>query len=186
MTEAASLLVPWSNFYMMTGSSAAALTGLMFVVITLVTGEERVRKAPDGISAFSTPTVVHFSAALVVSAILSAPWHLLLHPAILLGLIGLYGVIYQVRVIAKARGLTNYDPDMEDWIWFTILPFSAYIAILAGAVFLMTLPVDALFAFAASVMLMIVLGIRNAWDVVTFIAVGGADQPPDNKPDNKT
>jgi hypothetical protein len=179
MTEtASSVLGPWSSFYTMTGSSAAALTGLMFVVITLVSGEERVRRAPDGISTFSTPTVVHFSAALIVSALLTAPWRLLLHPAILLGLIGLYGIVYQVRVIEKARGLSNYRPDLEDWIWFTILPFLAYLAILAGAVLLVTMPVDALFAFAASVMLMIVLGIRNAWDVVTFIAVGGADDTP--------
>jgi hypothetical protein len=179
MTEtASSVLGPWSNFYVMTGSSAAALTGLMFVVITLVMGEERVRSAPDGISAFSTPTVVHFSAALIVSAILCAPWRLLLHPAILLGLIGLYGIVYQVRVIDKARSLSNYRPDLEDWIWFTVLPFLAYSAILAGAILLLTRPIDALFAFAASVTLMIVLGIRNAWDVVTFIAVGGMDEPP--------
>jgi len=38
------------DFYAMIGSAAAALTGLMFVVITLVTeaGQERVRRAPDG------------------------------------------------------------------------------------------------------------------------------------------
>ncbi|MBV9232567.1 MAG: hypothetical protein JO030_00880, partial [Candidatus Eremiobacteraeota bacterium] len=35
------LLAHWANFYVMIGSSAAALTGLMFVVITLVTNMER-------------------------------------------------------------------------------------------------------------------------------------------------
>jgi membrane protein implicated in regulation of membrane protease activity len=104
----------------------------------------------------------------------------------LLGLIGLYGIVYQVRVIDKARGLSNYRPDLEDWIWFTILPFLAYVAILGGAVLLLTIPVDALFAFAAGVMLMIVLGIRNAWDVVTFIAIGGADQLPDAKASSRS
>ena len=33
---AGSALIPWDNFYVIVGSSAAALTGLQFVVITLV------------------------------------------------------------------------------------------------------------------------------------------------------
>jgi len=47
---ASTLLAPWSNYYVITGSSAAALTGLMFVVITLVASVERLRRAPDGIA----------------------------------------------------------------------------------------------------------------------------------------
>ncbi|MGH7728579.1 MAG: hypothetical protein ACREM2_07310 [Vulcanimicrobiaceae bacterium] len=70
---ATSLFAPWSSFYAMTGSSAAALTGLMFVVITLVTGEDRSRPSLEGISIFSTPTVLHFGSALLVSAVLNVP-----------------------------------------------------------------------------------------------------------------
>src|SRR5579864_952395 len=104
---ASSFLAPWSNFYILAGSSAGALTGLMFVVITLVTGEER-RGARDGISTFSTPTVAHFGAALLVSATLSAPWHLLIHPAVILGLAGLSGVAYIAKITLRTRRLTVY------------------------------------------------------------------------------
>jgi hypothetical protein len=80
MTAAASsVLTAWSNFYVIIGSSAAGLTGLMFVVITLVAGQERERRSPDGIAAFGTPTVAHFGVALLGSAILSAPWSSLGH-----------------------------------------------------------------------------------------------------------
>jgi hypothetical protein len=72
----------------MAGSSAAALTGLMFVVITLVSGTERLRQSPDGISTFSTPTVVHFCAALLVSAVLSAPWRVIGHAGIVIAIAG--------------------------------------------------------------------------------------------------
>ncbi|MBV8117920.1 MAG: hypothetical protein JOZ01_08060, partial [Candidatus Eremiobacteraeota bacterium] len=75
--NASALLVPWGSFYVMTGSSAAALTGLMFVVITLVMGTQRLTQSRDGVSTFSTPTVVHFCSALFVSALLAAPWHAL-------------------------------------------------------------------------------------------------------------
>ncbi len=66
MHEGLPLFTAWSNFYIITGSSAAALTGLMFVVISLATGSRFVRQAGDsnaGFATFSTPTVVHFCAA---------------------------------------------------------------------------------------------------------------------------
>jgi hypothetical protein len=176
--SASSLLAPWSSYYILTGSAAGALIGLMFVVITLVTGSERLRKAPDGISTFSTPTVVHFGAALFVSAMLSAPWRSLLGPAILLGLAALCGVVYVARLAALTKRLDSYDADLEDWIWYTILPFIAYGAILAGAITLAKFPVDAMFALAAGVATLIFIGIHNAWDIVTYIVIGGPDEPP--------
>ncbi len=180
MTEtASSFLSPWSSFYVITGSSAAALTGLMFVVITLVRGTERVQKNSDGIATYSTPTVMHFCTALLVSALLNAPWRSLIHAAVLIGLVGLFGIVYIVRVMFRAKRLTAYIPDFEDWTWYTMLPFVAYGAIFAGAVALPVAPVEALFALAGGVVLLIFTGIRNAWDVVTYIAIGGSNQPPE-------
>jgi hypothetical protein len=171
-------LTPWANFYIMTGSASAALIGLMFVVITLVTGEERVRNNPDGISTFSTPTVLHFSSALLVSAIMSAPWHALAFPGLLIGIVGLCGVLYLVRVTHMARRLATYQPDIEDWTWYSGLPFLAYGGLLVAAIVLHFGHAGALFAFGAAVVMLIFIGIRNAWDVVTFLAIGGADALP--------
>ncbi len=169
---ASSILTAWSSFYFMTGSSAAALTGLMFVVISLVTGKERAAGADDGIAAFSTPTVMHFAAALLVSTVLIAPWRSLIYAGVAAALIGLYGVVYILRVMYRTRRLTVYTADLEDWAWYTILPFVAYGAIAAGAIALVTVPVHALFILAGGVVLLIFIGIRNAWDIVTYIAIG--------------
>jgi len=166
MTDAAAaVLAPWSSFYVMVGSSAAALTGLMFVVITLVTGE-RLRQNQGGLSAFSTPTVAHFGAALFVAGVLVAPWRTLVHPAVLLGLAGFCGVVYLFRVMHLTRRLSTYRADIEDWAWYTILPFAAYGAILAGAILLPRIPVEALFTLAGGSALLI------------FIAIGDPNQPP--------
>jgi hypothetical protein len=179
MPEAvASLLGPWSSFFVMTASAAAGLTGLMFVVITLVSGTDRLRRAPGGVSAFSTPTVVHFCAALLVSATLIAPWRSLLGPATVLGLAGLAGVAYLLRVILLTKRLVDYQPDIEDWAWYTLLPFFAYGTILAGAIALPAFAINALFVLAAGVALLIFIGIRNAWDIVTYIAIGKPSDPP--------
>src|SRR3989442_3592050 len=61
----------WESFYVIIGSSAAALTGPQFVVVVL--GAEARSIGPE-VGAFGTPTVVHFCAVLLISAILSVPW----------------------------------------------------------------------------------------------------------------
>lgn len=178
MSESAqTLLGAWTNFYVMLGSSAAALTGLMFVVITIVSGTERARKTPDGISVFTTPTVIHFAAALLISANFVAPWHSLVGAAVIPGLIGLFCLIHIVRVIFRARRFSAYTPDLEDWTYYTILPIVAHATILAGATLLAISTVTALFMVAGGAVLLIFIGIRNAWDVVTFIVMDSLQEP---------
>jgi hypothetical protein len=177
--NAPSLLAPWSPFFVTVGSSSAALIGLMFVVITLVTGVERARRSQDGLATFSTPTVLHFCGALLVSAILNVPWGALVYPGALIAMAGLYGVIYVVRVMLRTRRLTVYVPDLEDWAWYSGLPLLAYGAIFAGGTALPVVPAAALFALAGGVLVLIFIGIRNAWDVVTFLAIGGPNEPPE-------
>jgi len=172
MAESASPLLPaWANFYVMTGSSAAALTGLMFIVITLLTGREREEGTHDATAAFTTPTVMHFAAVLLVSAVLLAPWRSLAHPAVAAVLIGLYGIVNILRAVHIARRLTIYTADLEDWTWYTVLPFVAYGAISAGGIALATVPMQALFILAGAVVLLIFVAIRNAWDIVTYVGI---------------
>lgn len=179
MPDAASpVFGPWANFAVLTGSAAASLTGLMFVVISIVSGTQRPVRSRDGISTFSTPTVAHFGAALLVAAMLSAPWPSLDDPAVLLGLVGLYGIVYMYRLMHRARRLSTYDPDVEDWTWYTIMPFVAYGAVVAGAILLPVKQALAPFALAIGILLLIFIGIRNAWDVVTFLAIDQDGQPP--------
>jgi hypothetical protein len=121
--------------------------------------------------------VAHFCAALLISAVLAAPWHSLLQPGVLLGLVGLFGVMYILRIAYRTKRLSIYTADREDWIWFTILPFVSYLTLLSGAIAIAFAPVQALFVLAASVVMFMFIGIRNAWDIVTFIATGGGDQP---------
>ncbi|HEY6407361.1 MAG TPA: hypothetical protein VIY29_07835, partial [Ktedonobacteraceae bacterium] len=82
-----SLLTTWQNFFIVVGTAAATLTGLMFVVATLIT---RVQGSSPGeaFAAFNSPNVVHFCIALLVAVILSAPWQALWNAGLLLGLCG--------------------------------------------------------------------------------------------------
>ena len=168
--SAVPLLATWQNFYTIIGSAAAALTGLMFVAITLITSVGG-RRSSGTTATFGTPTVVHFCAVFLVTAILSAPWPMLWNASLLLGLSGLGGVIYAVIVLLRARHQTDYKPVLEDWIWHTILPFVSYTALLIASITLLSNPVPALFIIGAAVVLLLFIGIHNAWDTVTYVAI---------------
>ena len=168
-----SVLPTWQNFYVIIGSAAATLTGLMFVVITLIAGRRvRVSSPSDGIATFSTPNVVHFGAALLIAATLSAPWQALWHAGLLLGLSGLGGVTYVIIVLRRARRLTTaYQPVLEDRLWHTVLPLVSYTALVVAAILLPGHPAPALFVIAAGTVLLLFIGIHNAWDNVTYTAI---------------
>ena len=179
MQEAAvSPLTAWQNFYVIIGSSAAALTGLMFVVITLIAGAQ-VRRSSGTNAAFGTPTVVHFCAALLVAAILSAPWQALWYASLLLGLSGLGGVTYVVIVLRRVRRQTDYQPVLEDWLWHTVFPLVSYTALVVAAIILPGNPAPALFVTGAATLLLLFIGIHNAWDNVTYVVIELSQ--PENK-----
>jgi hypothetical protein len=167
-------LSAWAAFFTTTGSSAAALTGLMFVVITLVRDFERAA-SEDGIGGFSTPTVVHFSFALLISALLCAPWPRTGFPGGLVAAVGIGGIVVAARAGLRMLRMSNYVPDAEDRFWYVVAPLVAYAVLLSGGLRFIFSASDALFEVAGSVLLLIFIGIRNAWDVVTFLAKGGPD-----------
>jgi len=163
-----SALLAWENFYVIIGTAAATLTGLMFVVVTLMAGS-RLRTESAPIAAFSTPSVVHFCLALLVAAILSAPWSTLGFAAVLLGLTGLGGMSYTSIVLRRLRRQTAYAPVLEDWLGHVICPLIAYAALVIAAIVLPDNSLPALFITGAVTVLLVFVGIHNAWDNVTYL-----------------
>jgi hypothetical protein len=155
----------WQNFYVIIGSAAAALTGLMFVVITL-TARSPLRRSGEALAAFGTPTVVHLCAALGVAALLAAPWPAAWQACPLLGFCGLAGIVYVIIVLRRARRQATYQPVLEDWLWHTIFPLVSYTVFLVAAIAL-----PDLFIIAAATLLLLFIGIHNAWDTVTYIVI---------------
>src|SRR4249919_3071008 len=86
-------LAEWDSFYVIVGSAAGALIGLQFVVITLI-AQKPTSPALEGGAAFGTPTIVHLGTALLLSALLRAPWPTITFVAVLWGVIGLSGTVY--------------------------------------------------------------------------------------------
>src|SRR5262245_6245123 len=126
-TGEALLLISWQNFYILFGTAAATLTGLMFVASTLLVGSDtHVATLNAGVSAFSTPTVMHFCVVLVMAGILSAPWPVFSIVRLLLGLLGLAMVFFFLNVMRRMRQVPNYQTPLRDWLWYMAFPLAIY------------------------------------------------------------
>jgi hypothetical protein len=159
----------WENFYVIVGSSAGALIGLQFVVITLIAGSPVGQTDAQAGDAFSTPSVVHFGVVLLLSAALCAPWDGVGAVAILWGVVGFSGIVYSVVVARRMRRQKAYRPVFEDWLFHVLLPSAAY-AMLAGSAFeAQTDARAALFVVGAAALTLLFIGIHNAWDTVTHL-----------------
>src|SRR5258708_38672272 len=114
----------WDSFYVIVGSAAVALVGLQFVVRTLVAERPPLRAADAG-AAFATPTIVHFGTALLLSAVLRAPWQSVTPVAALWSLVGFVGASYTCIEARRMRRQTTYRPGFEDWLFPVLLPLAA-------------------------------------------------------------
>ena len=161
-------LTQWNNFYVIVGSSAGALIGLQFVVVALMADAPRARADAQANAAFSTPSVVHFAVVLLMSAATVAPWQGVTGVFVFWGVVGGGGIVYSVIVLTRLRNQTAYKPVFEDWLFHSILPTLAY-ALLLGAALAVTASVrTALFMAGAVALLLLFVGIHNAWDTATY------------------
>lgn len=160
-------LTEWNSFYVIVGSSAGALIGLQFVVLTLISERPQLNAAEAG-AAFATPSVVHFGVALLLSAVASAPWHAIGAVALFWGLIGLLGIGYAIIVARRMRAQTAYRPVFEDWLFHLLIPLSAYAMLAVSAYAAWSNVLLALFLVGTATLLLLFVGIHNAWDAVTY------------------
>ena len=170
-------LAGWDNFYVILGSSGAALTGLQFVVVAL-NARRRSAKDAAALDAFATPTIVHFGAVLLLAALITMPGHTVASLRLCLLVAGLGGLVYASYVLLQARRQQSYDPVLSDWIWHIGLPFVAYAAILAAAIVLAAHAEAALYIVAASALLLLFIGIHNAWDAAIWMTTQMSEPEP--------
>jgi hypothetical protein len=175
-------LSEWANFYVIVGSSAGALIGLQFVVITLIADSPVGQAEAQASTAFATPSVVHFGMVLFLSAIVCAPWGNLMPVAILWGLFGLSGFIYSVIVVRRMRAQDIYQPVFEDWLFHALLPLAAYAALAGSPCLAGSYERVALFLVAAAALVLLFVGIHNAWDTVIYHTF--VKKPKDRKTDD--
>ena len=166
---AISNLQDWENFYVITGSASAGLTGLTFVVIALAA--DAGRSITTGLRAYITPTILHFGTVPTLAAFLNVPGQNTMSLSIGFGVAAVVGLIYAgITVVSMLRTVSRYVPVHEDWLWHAILPIVVYVALLATAFLTNRWTEQCLYSVAAASTLLLFIGIHNAWDVAVSIS----------------
>jgi hypothetical protein len=183
--SAAELFHTWHDFYVLVGTASATLVGLMFVAASIGSSvfSERHRIA---LQAFISPTVVNFAAVLFVCIGVMIPSQTWLSLGLLLAGGGLAGLIYAGRVWVQMFVRRSFDVDMIDRMFYATVPLLGYLLVLAaGILLLLHLRWSAEVTAAALVVLMFA-GVRNAWDMTTWIMMRSPTtaplQPPNEPP----
>jgi len=170
----------WDSFYLLVGGAAGALIGLLFVVATLTRGRDR-DSALHGASIYMSPVVLHMALALSISALATAPAISAPLQAAIIGIAGLIGLIASGRVIYHLTVSKTFQGAHWTDVWcYGVFAFVADLA-LTGSAFEVWMGAPGLAAreVAASVVAILVIAIRNAWDLVTWIsAINNAPDAP--------
>src|SRR5204863_6936492 len=94
---------------------------------------------------------------------------------------GLLGIAYAGIVTLRARRQHDYQPVLEDWIWHSVLPFLAYTLLFVGAVVTARSHASGLFAIGAANLMLLFIGIHNAWDSIAYVATVQMTLPPNDE-----
>jgi hypothetical protein len=178
MGKAAPMFEGWGEFYLMAGSAAAVLIGLIFVVISLMQDRSR-SSVLQGSKLYMGPIVLGVSFALVLSAAALAPGVDGRTMAAIAAIIAAWGLARGLASIAGIRALRD-DVHWTDLWFYGVAPSALYLALGAVALALWMGGAGAPWGLAAVVTGLLLLAVRNEWDLITWIAPRGeASDLPD-------
>ncbi|MEO8714100.1 MAG: hypothetical protein ABI369_03710 [Acetobacteraceae bacterium] len=167
----ANLIHEWHDFYLLIGTASATLVGLMFVAASVgasyFTTE---REVP--LRSLLTPTIQHFSAVLVICLMGTAPSQTSSSFGALVSASGVVGIGFACRVWRNMlrRGMTK-TLDLADRCCYIVLPIGTYLAVIGTGIVLPSKPGLGLDLLAGLLVVLLLLGIRNAWDMTLWIVL---------------
>jgi hypothetical protein len=170
-TSLSALLHEWHDFYVLVGTASATLVGLVFVAVSIGTTifNEDHRAA---MTAFITPTVMHFAAVLFACLVATIPSHTWDTLGGLTGAGALAGAAYSGRLAVQMIIRRRFKIDLEDGLFYVFLPLVGYVLALvaAGLLFIHSAALGA-DLLAAAVLTLLFAAIRNAWDMMVWIVI---------------
>lgn len=158
----------WREFYLFTGTAAATLMGLMFVVMSLSERALASQRGQGAVRVFFTPIVAFFATEMAVSMLVLIPAITPLWLGLGLAVVGVLGVAYMLGSGVRARWRERWDLDTDDWFWYFLLPLACYGVVVAGAVFVWRSSAYGVYGVAVVMGALLLIGVRNAWDLVVY------------------
>jgi hypothetical protein len=156
----------WHDFYLLLGTASATLIGATFIVASIGNRFMTEDRLPQ-IGAFITSTVVHLSAVVMISALVTVPALDQRSLGVMFGLAGLAGIAY---CVAAAWHVLRARVHWSDPLWYCLMPTVAYAAMAAAALSMLLNEEAGIGALAIAPALLLITGIRNAWDMIIYFA----------------
>ena len=179
MNEWHTQVAEWRDFYTLLGTSGATLMGLTFVVISLSPGT--LVERPDAVRSYTTPIMAFFTTIVFVAVLMLVPRLAPFVRGLLFVIIAVIGLAYMCST-GTYRNWRETELGFDDLLWYVVWPFAAYFALLIGGIEVWRNQSIGLYVAGASVVFFLLIGIRNAWDVVLAVARAAAGGDPTGRP----
>jgi hypothetical protein len=171
------MLAPWHEFYALLGTAAAALVALLFVAASIgssVISPENSRAT----GTYMSPVVFHYTNILFLSLIALFPGQTWTSFGLTIAIAAAGSLVYSIIIFVRLmRAAVQY---LSDWFAYGIVPVGAYATGLVSAYLLLQHSETALDVLAAAALLLLVVNIRNAWDLMLALARKANEQTRKN------
>jgi hypothetical protein len=163
------MLAGWHEFYALLGTAAAALVALLFVAVSI--GTSVLTPDPESrrnTSTYLSPVVFHYANLLFLSLIALIPTQTWESFAVVIGVAGAGSVIYSIVIAVRVH--RNALSDLADRLCYGAIPALCYATGPITALFLLDEKPAGLNVLAGGALLLLVINIRNAWDLMISLA----------------
>jgi hypothetical protein len=163
------MLTEWHEFYALLGTASAALIALLFVAVSI--GTSVLTPEPDSrrnTATYMSPVVFHYANVLFLSLIALVPTQTWESFGVVIGVASVGSVAYSIAIAVRVH--RNPISDLPDRLCYGIIPMLCYATGLIVALLLFEEKTAGLNLLAGTALLLLVINIRNAWDLMISLA----------------
>ena len=162
------MLDGWHEFYTVLGTAAAALVALLFVAVSVGAIAMTPERA-GGTRTFMSPVVFHYSNILFLSLVMLVPGQTPKLLGTVVGVASFGSLIYSFVILVRV--FRSSMADLADRLAYGSAPVAAYAAGLVVTWLMFTGRIDTgLDVLAGAALLLLMVNIRNAWDLMISLA----------------
>jgi hypothetical protein len=161
------MLADWHEFYGLLGTAAAALLSLLFVVASI--GASVLTPESAGATrTFMSPVAFHYANVLFLGLVALIPTQTYESFGLTLGVAATGSLVYSIVILIRV--LRDSRADMADNLAYGAVPAVCYTAGLVSSVLILRESSAGLNVLAGAALLLLVVNIRNAWDLMLSMA----------------
>jgi len=169
------MLSDWHEFYGLLGTAAAALVALLFVAVSIATGVlTSDTDSRRNTATYMSPVVFHYANVLFLSLITLVPTQTWESFGLVIGVASIGSVIYSIVIAVRVH--RNTISDLPDRLCYGVIPMLCYASGLVAALLIFDAKPAGLNLLAGAALLLLVINIRNAWDLMISLARRSTEQ----------